>query len=339
MLDLSKVKVSSSPHIRSDETTRQIMLDVVIALMPALAVSVFVFGWRSLVLTVFSVCGCIFFEWLYGILTRRPNTTGDMSCIVTGVLLAFNMPVTAPLWLVLVGDGFAIIIVKQLFGGIGKNFMNPALSARAFLFSWPVIMTTWVRTRTALPLFTTPVDVVTSATPLSYLKQGLMPDASLVDMALGMVSGCLGETSALALIAGGLYLIYRRVISPHIPVAYLGTVAVLTFLFPRGGLDPLDFMLAHLLSGGLMLGAIFMATDYTTSPLTKKGKIIFGIGCGLLTVFIRYFGSYAEGVSYSILIMNAFVPLIEKFTIPKYPSERRRLTLKKSKAKEAGPNE
>ena len=339
MLDLSKVQVSSSPHIRSDETTKQIMLDVVIALMPALAVSVFVFGWRSLVLTVFSVCGCICFEWLYGLLTHRPNTTGDMSCVVTGVLLAFNMPVTVPLWLVLVGDAFAIVIVKQLFGGIGKNFMNPALAARAFLFSWPVIMTTWVRTRTALPLFTTPVDVVTSATPLSYLKQGLLPDASLADMALGMVSGCLGETSALALIAGGLYLVYRRVISLHIPVAYLGTVALLTYLFPRGGLDPLDFMLAHLLSGGLMLGAIFMATDYTTSPLTKKGKIIFGVGCGLLTVFIRYFGSYAEGVSYSILIMNAFVPLIDKFTMPKYPADRRRLSLKKAKAKEADPNE
>ena len=332
MLDLSKVKVTSSPHIRSDETTKQIMLDVVIALMPALAVSVFVFGWRSLVITCFSVCCCIFFEWFYGILAKRPNTTGDMSCVVTGVLLAFNMPVTAPLWLVLVGAGFAIVIVKMLFGGIGKNFMNPARAARAFLFSWPVIMTTWVKTRTVLPLFATPVDVVTSATPLAALKQGLMPDASLADMALGMVSGCLGETSALALIAGGLYLIYRRVITPHIPLAYLGTVAVLTFVFPRGGLDPLDFMLAHLLSGGLMLGAIFMATDYTTSPLTKKGKIIFGIGCGCLTVFIRYFGSYAEGVSYSILIMNAFVPLIERFTIPKNPAEKRRLGKPKKEA-------
>lgn len=336
MLDLSKVKVSSSPHIRSDDTTKQIMLDVVIALMPALAVSIFVFGWRSLVITCFSVCCCIFFEWFYGILAKRPNTTGDMSCVVTGVLLAFNMPVTAPLWMVMVGSVFAIIVVKQLFGGIGKNFMNPALAARAFLFSWPVIMTTWVKTRTALPLFTSPVDVVTSATPLSYLKNGMLPDASVADMALGMVSGCLGETSALALIAGGLYLLYRRVISLHIPLAYLGTVAVLTYLFPRGGLDSFDFMLAHLLSGGLMLGAIFMATDYTTSPLTKKGKVIFGVGCGFLTVFIRYFGSYAEGVSYSILIMNAFVPLIERFTIPKSPAEKRR-ALKKP-AKEAEKN-
>ena len=331
MLDLSKVTVSSSPHIRSDESTRQIMLDVVIALMPALAVSIFVFGWRSLVITCFSVCCCIFFEWFYGILAKKPNTTGDLSCVVTGVLLAFNLPVTAPLWMVMVGAGFAIVIVKQLFGGIGKNFMNPALAARAFLFSWPVIMTTWVKTRTALPLFTSPVDVVTSATPLSYLKNGMLPDASVVDMALGMVSGCLGETSALALLAGGLYLVYRRVITPIIPLAYLGTVAALTYFFPRGGLEPVDFMLAHLLSGGLMLGAIFMATDYTTSPLTRKGKVVFGIGCGLLTVFIRYFGSYAEGVSYSILIMNAFVPLIERFTIPRNPAEKRRFSLKSIK--------
>lgn len=317
MLDLSKVKVSSSPHIRSDETVRQIMLDVVIALLPALVVSIFVFGWRALVLTVVSVCACIFFEWLYGVLLRRPNTTGDCSAVVSGMLLAFNVPVTAPLWLVIVGAAFAMVIVKGLFGGIGKNFMNPVLSARAFLFSWPVIMTSWVKIRTALPLFATPVDVVTSATPLAALKAGALPDFSVFELALGMHGGSLGETSAFALAAGGLYLLYRRVISLHIPVAYLGTVAALTFLFPRGGLPAGDFMVAHLLSGGLMLGAIFMATDYTTSPLTRKGQVIFGIGCGVLTVVIRYFGSYPEGVSYSILLMNACVPLIERATEPK----------------------
>lgn len=317
MLDLSKVKVSSSPHIRSDETVRQIMLDVVIALLPALVVSIFVFGWRALVLTVVSVCACIFFEWLYGVLLRRPNTTGDCSAVVSGILLAFNVPVTAPLWLVIVGAAFAMVIVKGLFGGIGKNFMNPVLSARAFLFSWPVIMTSWVKIRTALPLFATPVDVVTSATPLAALKAGTLPDFSVFELALGMHGGSLGETSAFALAAGGLYLLYRRVISLHIPVAYLGTVAALTFLFPRGGLPAGDFMVAHLLSGGLMLGAIFMATDYTTSPLTRKGQVIFGIGCGVLTVVIRYFGSYPEGVSYSILLMNACVPLIERGTEPK----------------------
>lgn len=293
------------------------MLDVVIALLPALVVSIFVFGWRALVLTLVSVCACIFFEWLYGVLLRRPNTTGDCSAVVSGMLLAFNVPVTAPLWLVIVGAAFAMVIVKGLFGGIGKNFMNPVLSARAFLFSWPIIMTSWVKIRTALPLFATPVDVVTSATPLAALKAGTLPDFSIFELALGMHGGSLGETSAFALAAGGLYLLYRRVISLHIPVAYLGTVAALTFLFPRGGLPAGDFMLAHLLSGGLMLGAIFMATDYTTSPLTRKGQIIFGIGCGVLTVVIRYFGSYPEGVSYSILLMNACVPLIERATEPK----------------------
>lgn len=317
MLDLSKVKVSSSPHIRSDETVRQIMLDVVIALLPALVVSIFVFGWRALILTVVSVCACIFFEWLYGVLLRRPNTTGDCSAVVSGMLLAFNVPVTAPLWLIIVGAAFAMVIVKGLFGGIGKNFMNPVLSARAFLFSWPIIMTSWVKIRTSLPLFATPVDVVTSATPLAALKAGMLPDFSIFELALGMHGGSLGETSAFALAAGGLYLLYRRVISLHIPVAYLGTVAALTFLFPRGGLPAGDFMLAHLLSGGLVLGAIFMATDYTTSPLTRKGQVIFGIGCGALTVVIRYFGSYPEGVSYSILLMNACVPLIERATEPK----------------------
>lgn len=317
MLDLSKVKVSSSPHIRSDETVRQIMLDVVIALLPALVVSIFVFGWRALILTVVSVCACIFFEWLYGVLLRRPNTTGDCSAVVSGMLLAFNVPVTAPLWLIIVGAAFAMVIVKGLFGGIGKNFMNPVLSARAFLFSWPVIMTSWVKIRTALPLFATPVDVVTSATPLAALKAGTLPDFSVFELALGMHGGSLGETSAFALAAGGLYLLYRRVISLHIPIAYLGTVAALTFLFPRGGLPAGDFMVAHLLSGGLVLGAIFMATDYTTSPLTRKGQVIFGIGCGVLTVVIRYFGSYPEGVSYSILLMNACVPLIERATEPK----------------------
>lgn len=317
MLDLSKVKASSSPHIRSDESVRQIMLDVVIALLPALVVSIFVFGWRALVLTLVSVCSCIFFEWVFNAVMHRPNTTGDCSAIVSGVLLAFNVPVTAPLWIVFVGAAFAMVLVKGLFGGIGKNFMNPVLAARAFLFSWPIIMTSWVKIRTALPLFATPVDVVTSATPLAALKAGALPDYSLLEMALGMHGGSLGETSALALLAGGLYLLYRRVISLHIPVAYLGTVAVITFLFPRGGLPAGEFMLAHLLSGGLMLGAIFMATDYATTPLTRKGQIIFGIGCGALTVFIRYFGSYPEGVSYSILLMNACVPLIERVTEPK----------------------
>lgn len=324
MMDLTKVKVSSSPHIRTEDNIRQVMLDVIIALLPALAIAIFVFGWRALTVVCVSVAGSVFFEWLYEKLMHKPRTVGDLSAVVTGILLAYCLPVSVPMWVVLIGDAFAIIIVKQLFGGIGKNFMNPALASRAFLFSWPVIMTTWPAIRTALPLFQTPVDVVSSATPLVYLKSlELAKLPTMTDMALGMVGGCIGETSALALLAGGIYLLYRKVITLHTPLAYLGTVAVLTFVFPRGQ-DPLTFMSANLLTGGLMLGAIFMATDYTTSPISKKGKIIFGIGCGALTVFIRYFGSYPEGVSYAILVMNACVYLIEKISRPRtfgYPSK------------------
>ena len=315
MADLSKLTVSSSPHIRHEDSTRQIMVDVIIALMPALAIAIYVFGPRALTLTAVSAAGCLFFEWLYQRLMKKPVTVGDCSALVTGILLAYCLPVSSPMWMVLIGDAFAIIVVKQLYGGIGKNFMNPALSARAFLMSFPVIMTTWPAIRTKLPLFATP-DVVSSATPLASLKEGLMPNASLTDLALGMVGGSMGEISALALLAGGLYLISRKVITFHTPVAYLGTVALLCFLFPHGN-GRVEFMLAELCSGGLMLGAIFMATDYSTSPVTKKGQVVFGIGCGLLTVFIRFFGNMPEGVSYSILVMNATVFLIEKVTRPR----------------------
>ena len=315
MADLSKLTVSSSPHIRHEDNTRQIMVDVIIALMPALAIAVYVFGPRALTLTAVSAAGCLFFEWLYQRLMKKPVTVGDCSALVTGILLAYCLPVSSPMWMVLIGDAFAIIVVKQLYGGIGKNFMNPALSARAFLMSFPVIMTTWPAIRTKLPLFATP-DVVSSATPLASLKEGLMPNASLTDLALGMVGGSMGEISALALLAGGLYLISRKVITFHTPVAYLGTVALLCFLFPHGN-GRVEFMLAELCSGGLMLGAIFMATDYSTSPVTKKGQVVFGIGCGLLTVFIRFFGNMPECVSYSILVMNATVFLIEKVTRPR----------------------
>ena len=315
MADLSKLTVSSSPHIRHEDNTRQIMVDVIIALMPALAIAIYVFGPRALTLTAVSAAGCLFFEWLYQRLMKKPVTVGDCSALVTGILLAYCLPVSSPMWMVLIGDAFAIIVVKQLFGGIGKNFMNPALSARAFLMSFPVIMATWPAIRTKLPLFATP-DVVSSATPLASLKEGLMPNASLTDLALGMVGGSMGEISVLAVLAGGLYLISRKVITFHTPVAYLGTVALLCFLFPHGN-GRVEFMLAELCSGGLMLGAIFMATDYSTSPVTKKGQVVFGIGCGLLTVFIRFFGNMPEGVSYSILVMNATVFLIEKVTRPR----------------------
>ena len=317
MTELKNLKVSSSPHIRNEDSTRQIMLDVVIALLPALAVAVFVFGARSLVMTVVSVLGCVFFEWLYNKLMKKPLTVNDGSAVVTGMLLAFTLPVTAPYWVVLIGDFFAIIIVKCLYGGIGQNFINPALGGRAFLMaSWPVAMTTWCKVQTSLPLLSTP-EITSSATPLTFLKEGNLPAETLQNAALGMVGGSMGEVSALALLIGGVYLLYRRVITWHIPVSFLGTVAVITFLFPKGDLSGATFMAYELVCGGLMLGAIFMATDYATSPVTKKGQIIYGIGCGLLTVLIRYFGSYPEGVSYAILLMNACCFLIEKISRPK----------------------
>ena len=224
--------------------------------------------------------------------------------------------ITAPLWMVLIGDLFAIVIVKSLFGGIGKNFMNPALGGRAFLMaSYPVFMTMWSKVHTALPLFGS-CDVTSSATPLSFLKEGRLPDVSMTDAALGMVGGCIGEVSALALLVGGVWLLYRRVISLRIPVAFIGTVAVLTLIFPKGDGGAFTWMAYELLSGGLMLGASFMATDYASSPVTPRGQIIYGVGCGVLTVLIRYFGSYPEGVSYAILIMNCCVFLIEKISQP-----------------------
>ena len=308
--------VSTSPHIRSGVTTRGIMLDVIIALIPALALAVFVFGARALVVTAVSAAGSVFFEWLYNTLLKKPCTIGNCSAIVTGMLLAYTLPVTAPLWMVLIGDFFAIIIVKALFGGLGKNFMNPALGGRAFLMaSYPVFMTTWCKVHTTLPLFGTP-DITSSATPLSFLKEGKLPDVSLGDAALGMVGGCIGEVSALALLVGGAWLVYRRVITLRIPVCFIGTVAVLTLVFSKGDAGAFNWMAYELLTGGLMLGAIFMATDYASSPVTPKGQIIYGIGCGVLTVLIRYFGSYPEGVSYAILIMNCCVFLIEKISQP-----------------------
>lgn len=330
MYDLSKVVVTSSPHIKAEDDTRSLMLDVLIALLPALAVSVYTFGPRALVLTVVSMIACAVFEALYCKLVKQKCTVGDLSCFVTGVLLAFNIPVTAPLWLPVFGALFGIIVVKMLFGGLGRNFMNPALGARAFMMaSWPALMGMWVLPHTKLPLFgsVTLTDAMSTATPLSFMKvatnggPSLPQGTSLVDMLLGQTGGVLGETSALALIAGGLYLLYRKVITINIPAAYILTVAVITFIFPLAGdggmMARLTWMLSQVLSGGLMLGAIFMATDYVTSPVTPKGQIIFGVGCGLLTVFIRYFGGLPEGVSYSILIMNTLVWAIDKISHPR----------------------
>ena len=323
MTDYKNLKLiaTSSPHLRGNETTRSLMLDVVIAMVPALVAAVIVFGIRALTLTAVSVVACIFWEWLYRKILKKDQTVGDLSAVVTGMLLAFVCPVTLPYWMMILGDAFAILLVKQLYGGIGRNFMNPALAGRAALLAcYATAMTTWIDpSASKAGVLGVGADIVTAATPMAMMKEGglaaVMETYDLQSMFVGNIGGSLGEVSALALLIGGIYLIARKVITWHIPVAYLGTVAVLTFLFPRGN-DPLTFMLYNLLGGGLMLGAFFMATDYVTSPVTSKGRIVFGIGCGLLTVFIRYFGGYPEGVCYSILIMNCTTWLIDKYMRP-----------------------
>ena len=323
MTDYKNLKLiaTSNPHIRGSETTRSIMLDVIIAMLPALAFAIFNFGLRALSLTAVSVVGCIFWEWLYRKLMKKPQSIGDLSCVVTGMLLAFVCPVQMPYWMILIGDFFAIIVVKQLFGGIGKNFLNPALAGRAVLLaSYAGTMTSWVDPAAGkAPIIGSVADVVTTATPLAVMKTGdfaaLTDTYNVGNMFIGQIPGSLGEVSALALLIGGAYLIWRKVINWQTPVSYIATVAVLTFLFPKQG-SGLEWMLYSVFGGGLFLGAFFMATDYATSPVTKKGQLIFGIGCGLFTVLIRYFGSYNEGVCYSIMVMNLLVALIDKYTKP-----------------------
>ena len=313
-----ELTISSSPHAHSSTTTMTVMRDVLIALLPALIGSVVFFGLRALMVTLVSAAACVFFEWGYRKMMKLDDTTWDLSAVVTGVLLAFVCPVTIPYWAIVLGALFAIVLVKQLFGGIGKNFVNPALAGRAFMFSWPVAMATWVKVgfSNAAPLVGS-ADIVTQATPLSAMHQGYFDPAlgTIKDLFIGNVGGCIGETSAVLLLIGFVYLLVRKVISAHIPVAYIATVAVLAFLFPMGN-DRLVWTAAQVFGGGLMLGAIFMATDYVTSPITKMGQIIFGIGCGVLTIAIRYFGGYSEGVSYAILIMNLCVVLLDKVGRP-----------------------
>ncbi len=324
--------VNSSPHYRSKDSTFSIMRDVIIAMIPALGGAVVFFGFRALTLTLVSVAACIAFESLFNWVTKRKNTVGDLSAVVTGMLLAFTLPVVTPYWMVTVGAFFAIVVVKGLFGGLGKNFLNPALAARAFLFSWPTIMTTFTKPFSDLyekvsfifgePMFTDgavsdSVDAITGATALKSLKQGVLPDLDLWDMFVGNIPGCLGETSALLILVGLVYLLFRRVIKWHIPVFYVATVALLTYLFPVGGIDNLTYMSYELLSGGLMLGAVFMATDYTTSPLTRIGSIVYAVGCGGLTVLLRTFGSYPEAVCYSILVMNVVTLVLDRYIKPR----------------------
>lgn len=336
--------VSSSPHIKYKDNVRTIMTDVIIALLPAYGWGIYVFGWRALTLGVISILCCVLFEALTEKILKRPITVSDGSAIVTGLLLTMNLPVTVPLWMPAVGALFAIVIVKQIFGGIGKNVVNPALAARVFLFSsWPSKMAGFVLPFSMIsPLAVNPsgYDAVVSATPLASIKTGVIPSsASLSDMFFGLTGGSIGEVSAFLLIVGGLYLLLKRVISWHIPVAYIATVAMLTMLFPKtaitSDLIAMQFMAYEILSGGLMLGAIFMATDYVTAPVTRTGKLIYGVGCGAITVFLRYYGGYPEGVSFAILIMNLTVWYLDKFTRPKRFGEVKKTKNAKNKPKPA----
>ena len=298
-----KLTVASSPHIRGNFRTNRIMMDVVLALLPALAVGLWKFGFRVIPVTTICIGAAIVSEWLYCLITKSRNTTLDGSAIVTGLLLAMTLPHTVPYWQAALGSVFAIVVVKCLCGGLGQNIFNPALAARAFLLLiYPVGLTRYVG-----------VDGVSAATPLHHMVMPALPEESVLDMFLGNCPGSIGEISSLALLIGLGYLLYRRVISIRIPAAYILTVAVLTLLNYKTE-APVQWMLYHLFSGGLMLGAIFMATDYATSPATPVGHILYGIGCGILTVLFRYFGLFPEGVTYAILIMNAFVWFIDRHT-------------------------
>ena len=310
MVDGKKLFVSASPHLRTKDTTSRIMLDVVIALIPALIAAVILFGPRVLAVTATTVISAVLSEYAARKVMKRHNTIGDFSAVVTGLILAFNLPVSIPLWMAAIGSFFAIVVVKQFFGGIGQNFANPAIAARIILLiSFGQAMGSWTA-----PL-SWKTDAVSTATPLAVLGGETAEELpSLLDMFLGIRGGCLGETCSVALIAGGIYLMARRVISYKIPVAFIGTVAVVMLIAGKGDLE---FVAYQLMSGGLLLGAFFMATDYSTSPIKSNAKIVFGIGCGLLTCVIRLFASLPEGVSFAILIMNLLVPHIETIMAPK----------------------
>ena len=301
--------VTSSPHIRGKRNTQQIMRDVVIALLPALIAGTIIFGMRALLVTLVCVAAAVAAEWACGMVLYHRNTVKDLSSVVTGLLLALTLPATVPYWVAAVGSVFAIVVVKGLCGGLGKNVFNPALGARAFLvLLWPVYMVRFVAPGA--------VDGVASATPLHHMVMPALPEESLGQMFLGNIGGCIGEVCTLALLIGGAYLLYKGVISLRIPAAYLGTVAVLTLVFAKGD-NAVLWMLYNLLGGGVVLGALFMATDYATSPVTPKGQIIYGIGCGVLTVIFRYFGLFPEGVTYAILLMNACAWAIDRYMAPR----------------------
>lgn len=305
---MNLLTVSSSPHIRSRESVSRIMLDVVIALIPAGAVSAYFYGLRVIWVVLLAVASAVLTEYAIQKLAKKPVTINDFSAVVTGMLLAYNLPATAPWWLPVIGSAIAIALVKHVFGGLGHNFMNPALAARAILLTaWPVRMTSWVQPGVA--------DAVSYATPLAILKgseaTGELP--SLFDMIIGNIGGTIGEVSSIALLIGAVYLLFRQVINWRIPVVYIGTTFVLVTVLGGSGLYN---GLYHIFAGGLILGAFYMATDYATTPITSKGQVIMAVGCGILTAVIRIYGGYPEGVSYAILLMNVASPLIDKYTVP-----------------------
>lgn len=315
---MNNLYMSSAPHIHTKESVSGIMLDVLIALMPASLWGIFRFGYRAAIVLITAIAACVMFEFFTCKVMKKASTVGDLSAMVTGLLLGLNMPVSIPLWMVVVGSGFGIIVVKMLYGGLGKNFVNPALAARCFmLIAWTGAMTT----------FGAGMDAVSSATPLAVMKgaEGELP--SVLHCFIGMKDGCIGEVSGLALLIGFVYLLIKKVIKADISLSFIITFFVLTFLFGKNVTDvsQMEYTVVQLLTGGVLLGAFFMATDYVTTPTTKKGHIIFGFGCGLLTFLIRQFGGYPEGTSYAILLMNVASPLIENYTVPKpfgYRKER-----------------
>ena len=312
---LSRVRVSPAPFLRTSDRTSSLMLDVIIALLPAYLWGIYTFGTRVLTVGVVSIGCCVLFEALMQLITRRPVKIFDLSAVITGLLLTMGFSSAVPIWMPIVGAFISIVLVKGLFGGLGRNLINPALAARVVLLLWP----------SQLHIFTAPgerlsgiglTEVASVTTPLEALHSGAFPRVMLSDLILGKTAGCIGEIFPVLLLAGGIYLLLRRVISWHIPVAFIGTVACLTFFFPQIEGSSVNFMLCHLFSGGLLLGAIFMATDPVTSPSTPYGRILFGVGCGVLTVLFRYFGYFAEGMPFAILVMNLLVWVIDRYVVP-----------------------
>ena len=302
--------VSSSPHVRAKDSTSRIMLYVIIALLPTSLFGIYNFGLKALLLILITIATCVATEWVFDKIVHKKNTIGDLSAVVTGLLLALNLPVSLPWWEAVIGGVFAIAIVKCIFGGLGQNFMNPALGARCFLLiAFAADMTNFNVTRNG-------VDVYSGATPLALIRESGVSAVNVRDMLIGNTAGTIGETSVIAILIGAIILILLGVIDLKIPGAYIITFAVFMFFFGASRFD-FSYVVAQLCGGGLMLGAFFMATDYVTSPITPKGKIIFGICCGLLTGIFRCFGANAEGVSFSIILSNILVPLIERFTVPR----------------------